>query len=134
MVRKRKEIPAVVVAVGERIDLWRQTRAKRTRMPEELWQAAAEVAAEHGIWFVSRVLRVNYDSLRQRIKREGEKPADGNAGFVELEAGALLGSRRATEAVLELSRPDGASVKMHVVGDFGFDLLALARVLWRNEA
>lgn len=134
MGRRRKEIPAVVAAVRERIDHWRETRATRTRMPEELWRAAAEVAAEHGIWFVSRVLRVNYGSLRQRTQTEGEKPEVDAGGFVEVDAAELFGSRPAGETVLELSRADGASVKLRVAGDIGVDVLALAQALWRQRA
>ena len=131
MGRRRKKIPAVVAAVRDRIDHWRETRATRTRMPEELWRAAAEVAAEHGIWFVSRVLRVNYGSLRQRTQMEGEKPEVDDGGFVEVDATELFGSRRARETVLELSRADGASVKLRVAGDIGVDVLALAQAFWR---
>lgn len=133
MGRRRKEIPAGVAAVGKRIDRWRQTRARRTRMPEELWRAAAAAAAKHGIWFVSRVLRVNYDSLRQHMACKSEQAVDGGGGFVELEAGELLVSRQAREAVLELSRPDGTSMRMRLSGQAGLDVLALARAFWDHD-
>lgn len=134
MGRKPREMPAEVVAVGERIEEWRATRTKRTRMPEELWWAATEVARLHGVWFVSRSVGVNYERLRERVESV-EEHVDDTGGFVELDTSARFGTGESAEAVVELSRPDGASVKLRIPGVMGFDVIGLARVfLQQNEA
>lgn len=37
-----------LAVVRERIERWRATREKRSRMPEELWTAAVDLARAHG--------------------------------------------------------------------------------------
>jgi hypothetical protein len=55
-------------------------------MPTPLWQAAAAVARDHGLWFVSRALRVNYESLKRHVESlRGEDRS--SSGFVESEIG-----------------------------------------------
>jgi len=50
---------AEIEALGARLEQWRQTRENhRTRIPEPMWEAAAELARKHGIYAVSRVLRI----------------------------------------------------------------------------
>ena len=133
MGRKPREIPAVVAALGERIEEWREKRTKGTRMPEELWGTATQAASLHGVCFVSRSLRLSCHSLRRRVEDEGEEPTNGVNGFVELDARKLLGSQESLKTVLELSRPDGACVRLQVSGHTEFDMLALARALWDHD-
>ncbi len=51
----------------ERIDLWRRTRGKPGRMPENLWRAAAKLAEKHGIHRVAAPLRLDYYSLKRWV-------------------------------------------------------------------
>jgi hypothetical protein len=78
----------------ERVERWREVRRKGSAMPGELWEAAAELAAEHGVYAVSRQLRLSYESLRRRVGREtGRRLRDeAGGGFVEVRAAQLLGS------------------------------------------
>jgi hypothetical protein len=100
-------------------------------MPEELWAAAVAVAREHGVWFVSRTLRLNYASLRQRL---GPPPGDGVAGFVEVPPGALVGAMApAATAVVELWSKDGARMTVRVEGRGPLDVPALVEAFWRKE-
>lgn len=64
-------------------------------MPGELWDAAAALTEEHGVYAVSRQLRVSYESLRRRVGQEtgrGVGEETSSAGFVEMSAAQLLGS------------------------------------------
>ena len=87
--RKRKALPRGIVEVKKQIEAWRQTREKRTRMPEELWVEAVEVARRHGIWKVSNAVGCSYESLKARVERV-EAPAfaapvdAAGAGFVSV--------------------------------------------------
>ena len=68
--------------VRARIERWRQTRAKRSPMPEALWEAAVELARSEGLHPVARGLQVSYQSLKARV------------------AAASAGSQRATNSAL----------------------------------
>ena len=67
------------------LDQFRSTQPRRTKLPEPLWQAAVELARQHGIYSVAHSLRLDYMGLKKRlggtpsVRRKGIKPA-----FVEL--------------------------------------------------
>ncbi len=128
--RRRGPLPAEVGSVRERIEHWRATREKRTRMPDELWEAAATVAREHGLWAVSRALRVNYESLKQRVGRAREATGASAAGFVELDAAQLIGRGEGATSVLELSSADGAKLLVRLEGHDTLDVPALVAAFW----
>jgi hypothetical protein len=105
-------------------------------MPGELWEAAVAAARDHGIWAVSRALRVNYESLRSRVEgkpRTGRGEASGAVGFVELDGARALGAPEREAATVELSRPDGARLTMRLEGRGALDLLGLAEAFWRSS-
>jgi hypothetical protein len=102
-------------------------------MPEALWEAAASVAGKHGLWAVSRALRVNYESLKQRVERKGRPVRTSAAGFVELDAGHLVGRSERAVTVLELSSADGAKVAVRLEGHEHLDVAALAAAFWQRE-
>jgi len=100
-------------------------------MPAALWQAAAEVARNHGLWFVSRALRVNYESLKKHAGSPPEK-ARSVAGFVELPGGSLIGQPTPTTTVLELSSGD-ATLTVRLEGPDAVDVPALAAAFWERH-
>jgi hypothetical protein len=132
---RTKGSAASIDAVRQRIEHWRETRAKRSPMPKELWDAAVGVAREHGLWAVSRALRLNYDNLKKRV--DGALSADAGAGvvesasFVELTGAQLIGCGRAA-IVLELSDADGSKLTIRVEGREALDMQALADAFWRR--
>jgi hypothetical protein len=69
-----------VKVVGRRIEHWRRVRVKRSPMPEELWEAATELARVHGTSAVARELRLGYESLRERVERVVHSGGRGNSG------------------------------------------------------
>jgi len=84
MTRQRaRPLPPAAGRIRERIDEWRRTRLRRTRMPEDLWEAATELARDHGAWATARALGVRYDTLSFRLRTSGP-PATSMPGFVEL--------------------------------------------------
>ncbi len=124
-------LPPDIEAVRQRIEEWRQTRERRTRMPESLWQAAVKLVDEHGMWRVSQALRVRYEGLKSRAApaegaEAGAKPRTA-PGFVDLTPalGSALGEDVAT--TVELSRPDGARLSLRFRGGDGVDLQSLVR-------
>jgi len=89
---------------------WRSARKPRSRIPEDLWQAAVDLAPFYSIHRIARALRLNYTELKHRIKKPPpDRPA---AEFIEIDMGHLL---PAAPCVLELRSPTGFELKIHNV-------------------
>jgi hypothetical protein len=78
-------IPEPIAQLHHQLDQFRSTQPLRTKLPESLWQAAVELARQHGVYAVAHPLRLDYTRLKQRLggvpgpRRKSPKPA-----FVEL--------------------------------------------------
>ena len=46
---------------------WRSTRPRSTRIPEDLWSQATELAERHGLAKVAVALKLDYKSLKRRL-------------------------------------------------------------------
>ena len=53
-------IPEAIVQLQRQLDQFRSTQPQRTKLPEPLWQAAVELARQHGIYPVAHPLRLDY--------------------------------------------------------------------------
>ena len=96
MGRKKTRLTDVrLEALRRQIERWRGTRTKRSPMPESLWQVAAALAREHGVYAAAQELGLSYGSLRTRAEADepGRARAKGaglaRATFVELGAGPI---------------------------------------------
>lgn len=102
-------------------------------MPEVLWTAAARAADTHGVWAVSRALRVNYESLKGRVERLPSRGPSSQTRFVELDPASWIAGTPASTVVIELSRPDGATLTVRLQGQGTPDLTELARAFWAHD-
>ena len=116
--------------VKQRFETWREVRKKRTRIPEELWQAAVELTSDYTPNKISQTLHVNYSVLKERIvsMKTAELGVEGVEGdFVEVD----LDRRMSTEEwVFELEDGKGAKMRMRMKGAAGVDIIEIAKVLW----
>lgn len=120
--------------VRNQFEVWRKRRRCRTRIPEALWQAAADLCREHSICEVSRSLRLNYNGLKNRVTRaRGRGPAVGQGpdlNFVRLDLGAPI---TPSECLVEMETPNGAKIRMSFKGaSREFDPVELSRAFWRQ--
>ena len=129
--RRWKGLPAGAKKVRDGIEHWRRTRTKRWRMPEPLWDEAVALARVHGVYRISQVLRVNYDSLKTRVARTpkaGGRRASGPpspSGFVELSpmpAGVLSPS---AGTVVEVLDTKGTRLTIRLAAGAELDIAAL---------
>ncbi|HTW64446.1 MAG TPA: hypothetical protein VME17_07520, partial [Bryobacteraceae bacterium] len=60
-------IPEAITQLQRQLDQFRSTQSTRTKLPESLWQAAVELARQHGVHAVARPLRLDYTRLKQRL-------------------------------------------------------------------
>jgi hypothetical protein len=121
--------------VHHQFEAWRKRRRCRGRIPETLWQAAAEQCREHSICEVSRTLRLNYNGLKSRVPKAtremglavGQRP---DFGFVKLDLGAPITS---SECFVEMEASSGAKMRMSFRGvPRDFDPVELGRAFWRQ--
>ena len=105
---------------------WRSTHAVRSRLPEELWAAAAELVQRDGIDATARALDVDKPSLRKwagrlnpaplqpaRRKSPSKQSANALPAFVELLAS---GSGTGTNCLVEVESQRGAKLRLELKG------------------
>ena len=67
MNRKSTPIPEPIAQLQRQLDQFRSTQPRRTKLPESLWQAAVELARQHGVYSVAHPLRLDYMGLKKRL-------------------------------------------------------------------
>jgi hypothetical protein len=118
-------IPEAIVQLQRQLDQFRSTQPRRTKLPEPLWQAAVELARQHGIYPVAHPLRLDYMGLKKRLggipalRRKATKPA-----FVELIAPQ-------EECVIEFEAPSGNKMRVQWKASTPRDWISLLRA-WRE--
>jgi hypothetical protein len=73
---------ATLEEVQSQLTAWRSGSQRAKRIPDELWDAAVSLCAEHSVCKVSRALGLDYKALRKRTLRLEE--AQPPRAFVEL--------------------------------------------------
>jgi len=104
-----KQLPAAIERVREQFEEWRAHKSGRDRIPERLWAAAAEAARRHGVHAVSRAVRLEHATLRQRVEAMDLNKPEAVA-FIELghEAPQSVG------CVVELEKGNGTRMRICV--------------------
>jgi hypothetical protein len=121
------EVPVTMRKVFGRLERWRRQRQGRERIPQRLWVAAGELARQHGVNPVSRVLGLDFNRLKRMA--ESNLPASRKhrvkPSFVELIAPQVSIS---PHCVIEL---EGQRGKMRIEWKgTAADLARLSQTLW----
>jgi hypothetical protein len=127
--RKSTPISEPIAQLQRQLDQFRSTQPRRTKLPESLWQAAVELARQHGVYSVAHPLRLDYMGLKKRLggasslRRKATKPA-----FVE-----LIAPRPATleECVIEFESSSGSKMRIQWKASTPPDWASLLRA-WRE--
>ena len=121
------EVPVAMRKVYRRLLRWRSKRQGRARIPESLWAAAGELAREHGVNPVSRVLRLEFNHLKRLAESSGQVARKRRAmpAFVELIAPQ---SAVAPACAIELQGRRG-TMRIEWKGTTT-DLASFSRALW----
>ena len=127
--RKPYEIPVGLKEAQERFTQWRSSQSGRRPIPEELWQLAAELAGEHGVFRTAQVLRLDYTRLKQRARAvsPGRKRRTPSPAFVELMSPVTT---QKCECVIEVEGPRGR-IRIEWKGSAAPDLTGLSRKIGR---
>lgn len=122
-------IPEPIVQLQRQLEQFRSTRPVRTKLPEPLWEAAVELARQHGVYPVAHPLRLDYARLKQRLggpptrHRKAPKP-----GFVELVAPR---SAAREDCVIEFESASGGKMRIQWRAAVPPDWASLLRA-WRD--
>jgi len=117
------------VQLQRRFDEFRSTQPHRTRLPETLWQAAVDLARQHGLHPVAHPLRLDYMGLKKRLEGvPGPQKKVAAPAFVE-----LIASHPATisECVIEFDSSIGSKMRIQWKGSSTPDWASLLRA-WRE--
>jgi hypothetical protein len=117
---------------------WRAQQQARTRLPEEVWQAAAMLARQRGISSVARTLRLDYYKLQRwcdpaapRRSRSKRPAPSAPPRFVELKLEHALG--RGAGQVFRVELADGRGARMSLeLGREVAAVVALAEAFWKR--
>ena len=116
--------------VRQRFERWRESRKRRTPIPESLWEGAVGLCADHSIYRISKSLHLNYNVLKRRVcssRPESIPEPLTSSAFVELN---LKGSLPETECLVEREDKDGVKMKMHIKGHLCFDPLEFMKAFF----
>jgi hypothetical protein len=113
-----------VEELRKRFEEFRNQHERRTRLPEELWRAAAEIAERRGMNLVCRCLRLDANSLkkwmgrgasglRPRYTRRKRSAVAPPAAFLELLTPA---SRVAESCIIEVESQRGNKLRLELKG------------------
>ena len=122
---RQRPVSAQLKEVQRRVERWRERGGgKGTQMPEDLWQAAAEVARVEGLYSTSRALRVEYSRLKQRVTSTAA--ISTTSSFVELGMSQLCG---VCKTVIEVCGREGDRMRIEVTGTPTVDIVGLTQTL-----
>lgn len=123
--------------VEKKLSNWRDRHGGRgRRIPEELWRAAAEVAAQAGVNETARVLGVDRERLLRRVGSRASvasgaaalaRPAVASPAFVEVDARGVFVRGK---TVVRLTSRDGEQLE---VEGSAMDVAAVARAFWERS-
>ena len=126
---RKETIPEPIARLQRQFEEFRRTRQRRTKLPESLWDAAAELAREHGVYAVAQPLRLDYMGLKKRLGEvANRRPDKSKPVFVELIA-APAAARE--ECLIEFESLAGSKMRMHWKSAAAPDWTILLRA-WRD--
>ena len=114
------EARASLETVRAAFEQWRSTREKRSRIPENLWEAAVSLSPFYSALCISKTLRLNYRELRHRIGMHSSR--NGPYQFVELNVEHVFSSG---QCFMELRSPAGFEIKIRTMAAFPHQLTQL---------
>jgi hypothetical protein len=121
-------IPEPVERLRRQSDEFRSTRPHRTKLPETLWQAAVELARQHGVYSVAHPLRLDYTGLKKRLDGVPSPKKKAKPAFVELISAPPA---TVTDCVIEFESFVGSKMRIQCKASTPPDWISLLRA-WRE--
>ena len=127
--KERKSVAAPIVELQRELEEYRRSQPRRAKLPESIWEAAAALAHEHGLYVVTQALRLDYIGLKKRLGDvASRRPGKAKPVFVELIAPPPA---RQEECLIEFESTRGDKMRIHWPASTAPDWTALLRA-WRG--
>jgi hypothetical protein len=123
-------IPEPIVQLQRQLDQFRSAQPHRAKIPEGMWQAAVELARQHGLYAVAHPLRLDYVGLKRRLEgatKVEKKKKGASPRFVEL----IAAHPAAAECLIEFESKSGSKMRIQWKGSGAPDWSSLLRA-WRE--
>jgi hypothetical protein len=133
---KLDPLPGPVADLQDRINHWRTTRPHREPMPEDLWLKSARFARQHGIYAISKALKLNYEALKGRVvqgppKRRARPTSTSRPAFVQLDPMPAIPSDLSSTVEIEGVR--GGKLTIRLSGPTTLDAAAIVDAFLRGR-
>lgn len=115
----------------QRFAAWREAGRVGRRIPEELWEAATELARMLGVNPVSKAIGLDYTQLKRRVveKSQQEISAKATGGFVEFAVDPLIATPK---CMIEFEGQRG-KLTIQLTGHHPSEVVTLAETLAKAE-
>ena len=82
-------LPADLAAARTRLEKWRSSGRPKRPLPREMWEMAADLVPSHGVYRVSRALRLEYYKVKEQAedrqaRKRTKRSAKRKPVFVEV--------------------------------------------------
>ncbi len=131
MARKKSKEKQRLETVQAQFSNWRKNRKKRGPIPESLWYAATSLADGFSINELSKALRLNHRSLKDRIETIQNNQTEESYRSTFIELPAMNPPAESTEVNLEIEK---AGVTMKVYAKGRIDVASLVQTFWRQPS
>src|SRR5439155_19519047 len=88
---EKTAIPEDLLQMSQPLTESRSANPPRTRLPETIWEAAAEMAQRHGLHCTTKALRMDYTRLKKRSPACNQKIRPEPSALLELLAPPATG-------------------------------------------
>ena len=122
-------------SIKQKFKIWRKTRVRGTRIPDELWQAAIKVYHSENLTLhkVARELRLNQTDFKKHIQKDlAVVKKSSPPTFIEMSYEAQ--PDLISECIVEIEDRGGSKMKMCFRGKTEFDILELGKSFWSKQA
>lgn len=118
-----------IAQLQRQLEEHRRMQPRRAKLPESIWEAAAELAREHGVYAVAQPLRLDYMGLKKRLgEAANRRPDKSKPVFVELIAPPPAACE---DCLIEFESERGDKMRIHWPVRVAPDWTALMRA-WRG--
>lgn len=136
------EIPEELKELGVQIERWRKRQPRTRAMPQELWEAAAQLSRKYGVYEVSRRLKLSYAKLQELsceallwtedIGRAGYESLR-EAGFVQVEMKGSWEEGEESDCEVECVSAEGDRLHIRIHAKHRVDVVGMMGVFWGRE-
>jgi hypothetical protein len=109
------DVPEDLEQLRRRFEAFRNTQPVRSRLPESLWMAAAELAKRYGVHPTAQALRLDYMALKRRLEERRPRRVKHKVAtppnFMEFVAS---GAKAVTNCTVEVESGQGSKLRLEL--------------------